>query len=393
MDAEEVIKELTEKVDPSKLKTMNNSTGITLRERWRRTMYFQKVANIPNLEFGYWDSTLKNWHKEGLPPEVNNEESAYEYFGIENWKKAPVNTMGLYPSFPYITLSEDEETRTYQDDAGAIAQINIKGDKSIPHYIDFKLKDRKSWQEYKEKLVYQHERIPANWNELVESYNKRDYPLAVSRGSLIGSIRNWMGFEGVALMVYDDPALLEEMVETVCNMICDTLEIVLKDVEFDFAAGWEDICFNSGPIVGVDFMENVVSPRYRRISDILEKHGCHVSWTDCDGNIMPIVNSFLNGGINCMFPVEVNGGSDPLELRKKWPGIKLQGGFCKMKLLAGKDAIKKEIQRLSPIVKEGGFLPGVDHRVQADVKLENYKYYLKMKREFFGVGGTPQYKE
>ncbi len=51
------------------------------------------------------------------------------------------------------------------------------------------------------------------------------------------------------------------------------------------------------------------------------------------------------------------------------------------------------MERLQPLVRAGGFIPGVDHRVQADVKLENYKYYLKLKRELLGVGGTPQYDE
>ncbi len=393
MEAEEVIKQLTEKTDVSSLKSKLASGEETLRDRWRRTMFFQRVSSAPNFEFGYWESTLKNWHKEGLPPEVCNEKTAYEYFGIENWKTAPVNNMGLFPDFGYTIVKEDDDTLIYRDGAGTLAEINKKGDKSIPHYIDFKLKDRASWEEYKVKLVACKERLPENWKELAAAYAKRDYPLAVSRGSLIGSIRNWMGFEGIALMVYDDPGLLEEMVETVCQMICGSLEIALKDVEFDFASGWEDICFNSGPIVGADFMNDIVSPRYRRISNLLEKHGCHISWTDCDGNITTVVNAFLKGGINCMFPVEVNGGTDPVELRRNHPDIRLQGGFCKMKLLQGKEAIRKEFERLKPIFLEGGFLPGIDHRVQADVKLENYKYYIKMKREILGVGGKPQFKE
>jgi hypothetical protein len=62
-------------------------------------------------------------------------------------------------------------------------------------------------------------------------------------------------------------------------------------------------------------------------------------------------------------------------------------------LLHGKTAIRAELERLLPLVREGGFIPGVDHRVQADVHYDDYRYYLKMKRELFGVGGTPQYDE
>jgi hypothetical protein len=391
MDAEEILKQIEQGQDVSELKTAKSDSGTpTLRERWRRTMYFQSVDAIPNFEFGYWTETLTEWHKQGLPSEIDDEAKAYEYFGIENWRTAPIDVIGLRPTFEHQILEDDGEMITYIDPgSGATAQINKHGHRSIPHYLDFKLKDRKSWEEFKERLQATPERLPENWSELATAYNQRDYPLAAPIGSMIGIPRNWIGFEGIALMTYDDPELLEDIVETLCSLVCETLEPALKDVEFDFASGWEDICFNSGPIVGVNFMRDVVMPRYKRITDMLSKHGCHITWTDCDGNILPIVDVFLEGGINCTFPTEVNGGTDPVELRRRWPDIRIQGGFCKMRLAEDKEAIRKEMERLKPLVEQGGFIPGVDHRVQADVSLENYEFYLKLKRDMFGVGGTP----
>lgn len=395
MDAEEIVEQMEKGVRAEDVGPASGpGSGMTLRQRYRRTMFFQNVDRIPNFEFGYWRETLGEWRKQGLPPDIDNEAKAYEYFGIENWRTAPVNVLGLKPAFDYEVLAEDEETITYRDAGkGCIAQINKEGHKSIPHYIDFPVKDRASWEEFKLRLQPTADRIPDNWAELAKAYNQRDFPLAVPIGSMIGYPRNWMGFERTALMIYDDPELMEEMVDTLCTLVCTILEPVLKDVEFDFGSGWEDICFNSGPIVGVDFMQNVVAPRYKRITDLLHKHGCMIAWSDCDGNITPVIDSFLAGGINCMFPVEVNGGSDPVEMRRRWPGLLMQGGFCKMRLAEGKDAIRRELERLQPLVREGGFIPGVDHRVQADVPLENYKYYLKLKRDIFGVGGNPQYNE
>ncbi|MFO7870793.1 MAG: hypothetical protein R6V03_05105 [Kiritimatiellia bacterium] len=393
MEAEEIQAQVDAGVNASDLPVGSRSTGMTLRERWRRTMFFQKVDSIPNFEFGYWDSTLPRWHGEGLPLEVNNEARAYEYFGIENWKTAWVNVMGLMPPFEYKVIEETDDRLVYRDTNGCTAEINRKGDKSIPHFIDFYLKDRKTWGDYKERLQPSPDRVPSNWKELAQKYNQRDYPLAIGIGSMVGRVRNWIGFENIALMIYDDPDLLDEITETLCSLVCDTLERVLPDVEFDFGSGWEDICFNSGPIVGYKYMRNVVTPRYRRITSLLGKHGCHVAWTDTDGNIIPIVDCFLDGGINCMFPVEVHGGSDPVLLREKWPDILLQGGVDKIKLAKGKKEILAEMKRLLPLVKHGGFLPGVDHRVPADVPFENYRYYLKLKRDMFGAGGVPQYDE
>jgi len=136
-------------------------------------------------------------------------------------------------------------------------------------------------------------------------------------------------------------------------------------------------------------------PRYARITDILRKHGCDVTWTDCDGNVCPILKQFLDGGINCMFPVEVNGNSDPVQIRDEWGDqVLLVGGVDKMKLGAGPVEIEKELNRLLPVVEGGGFIPTVDHRVPASVSFENYRFYIKLKREMFQAGyREPQCEE
>jgi uroporphyrinogen decarboxylase len=101
---------------------------------------------------------------------------------------------------------------------------------------------------------------------------------------------------------------------------------------------------------------------------------------------------FLEGGVNTMFPVEVNAGTDPVALRAKYgKQLRLWGGVDKMIFLKDKAAVDRELQRLRPVVEEGGFIPTVDHRVQADAKLDLYKHYLDRKREWFNVGGEPRY--
>ena len=210
----------------------------------------------------------------------------------------------------------------------------------------------------------------------------------------MGKPRNWIGFENLALMVYDDRALLEEIIETCCVCVCETLKRALADVTFDFGAGWEDICFKNGPIVSPRTFEELVVPRYKRITDLLQAHGVDIIWTDCDGDLNLLMDQFLGGGINCMFPLEVAAGTDPVALREKYGRrVLLHGGMDKMALLKGPKAIEKELLRLKPVVDEGGFIPHVDHRCPADVTFENYKAYPKLKREIFNAGDLlPHYE-
>jgi len=369
-------------------------THVTLRERWLRQMHYESVDRIPNFEFGYWAETLPEWHKEGLPESVDRESRAYAWFGIENWRSAPIR-VGLKPAFTQEILEETDEYVIERNAEGAIIKQLREGIRTIPQYISYGIKGREDWEGFKERLNPDTPRYPEDWERRVEEFRNRDYPLAVPIGSLIGKPRDWIGFEYIGLMAYDDPDLLEEIIETVTVCIERTIEMGLKDVDFDFGAGWEDICFRSGPALSPAMFDRWIVPRYKRITDLLHKHGVDIAWTDCDGNINPIVPQFMAGGINCMFPLEVAAGSDPIELRREFgEDLLLHGGVNKRALSKGFREIEDEINRLTPLVRAGGFIPHIDHRCPPDVPLRNYKYYLKLKREVWNAGNLrPHYDE
>ena len=193
---------------------------------------------------------------------------------------------------------------------------------------------------------------------------------------------------GLAYATYDYPDMVEDMVETACRLVEHFLDQVLGEFDFDFASGWEDICFRNGPIVSVDFFEQVVVPKYRRIGDKLEAHGIDIWYTDCDGDVRPLLPGFLAGGINCMFPFEVNASGHPLPLLEEYgPQLRIMGGVDKTKLAGGRDAIRSWLESLVPAVERGGYIPHCDHRCPPDVPYDDYLFYLDLKEQMFGMTG------
>ena len=65
------------------------------------------------------------------------------------------------------------------------------------------------------------------------------------------------------------------------------------------------------PIVTVPFFRDVVMPRYKRIRKKLESYGIDLWYVDCDGDMRPILPYMMEGGINCLFPFEVNSCAHP----------------------------------------------------------------------------------
>lgn len=193
-------------------------------------------------------------------------------------------------------------------------------------------------------------------------------------------------FEGLSYAIYDYPKMVEDMVETACQLVEHALDQILPHIVFDFASGWEDICYKGGPIVSVKFFKNVITPRYKRISDRLHAHGIDLWYIDCDGDVRPILPAMMEGGVNCLFPFEVNGCAHPSELFKKFgKELRIMGGVDKIALGSGRAAIDAYMQTLIPLVERGGYIPFCDHRCPPNVDPDDYLYYLDLKEKMFGM--------
>ena len=357
------------------------------RERFFATMEFRKPDRIIDCEFGYWDDTLKRWHSEGLPAYVDSNSKADIFFGFDDWSRSiPVGPY-LQPGFEREIVEKTDRYLVIYDNERVKCQVFTDGSDTIPHYLEFPVKDKESYRRlFKGRLQPKlDERIPPDLAEIGTKVKGRNYVLTAWGGSAAGWLRNWMGFEGVCFGIYDQPELLDEILSDIAVTGRAVAEEVVKHMVPDYVNYWEDIAFKTGPIVPPDWYKKKCGPVFRAAMDVYRKAGTKFANVDCDGDMKLLVPTWLESGINVMFPLEVNSGVHPEDLRKKFPGIRMVGGVDKVVLLKGKDGIKKELLRLKPLVDEGGFIPHVDHRVQADVSYADYLYYLEAKRDIFNL--------
>jgi len=356
------------------------------RERFLRTFEFKDVDRVPDYEFGYWDETIDRWHREGLPLEKKTNRDIELYLRLEGWdciEMLPIRT-GLWPVLPERIIKEEGDRAIVDDGMGGI-YIRTTTSSSVPHYIRHPLKSREDWERLKPFFDPDTPgRFPLNWEEIAKSYRERDYPLGIFVGSLYGWLRNWMGVERISIAFYRDPDWIAEMMDTLVNLWIKIIRRALKYVKVDFAAWWEDMCYNRGPLLSVRLFEEFMVPRYRKVTDVLKEYGVRINILDSDGDISLLVPGWLKAGINCMFPLEAR-HTNIYRLREEFGNrVLLMGGVNKLALMAGGKAIDKELERLTPLLKEGGYIPMVDHRVPPEVSYQTYLSYLKKKRKWIG---------
>lgn len=381
------------------------------RERALAILNYQDYDRMPVVHFGYWQETLAKWAGEGHISEdqalkwgdgnsIDAEIAAKLGFDF-NWYNCFHPETRLLPPFDEKVIEERPDGGCAVLDGEGVVIVRKPGVTSIPTEIDHLLKDRASWEEhYLPRLQYAEERV---MHTLINVHGGRvaradsggaaylregqwDCPYGLECGSLYGVIRNWWGLVGLSYLQADDPLLFDEVIDTVGELCYRVTQRTLELADsFDFGHFWEDICFKTGPLVHPKLFAEKVGPHYRRITELLHEYGIDIVSLDCDGNIDKLLPIWLENGVNTMFPIEVGTWRASIEPWRAQYGRELRGigGMDKNVFARDYAALGVEIERLKPLVDQGGYIPCPDHRIAPDAEWANVQYYCEKLREAF----------
>ncbi|HIE30067.1 TPA: hypothetical protein EYP66_22610 [Candidatus Poribacteria bacterium] len=360
------------------------------RERFLRTMNFQTPDRVPNHELGIWGQTHERWLSEGLPEDALRGDffRGEDFFKLD--KREFVNiAVDMMPHFEHQVIEEDERVIIYRDGNGikrkALKEGTVRGTRpSMDQYIDFPVKNIADFQEMKKRYDSKSpERYPQDWDERVKDWKARDCPLCLLTNAAFGfysTPRKWMGTENLSLAFYDQPKLVHEMMDFLADFIIDVTKRAVEELDIDYFNFFEDMACKSGPLISPQMFKEFMLPRYKRVIDFFNRHGIKTILVDSDGNTEHLLPLFIEAGVTCHWPLEVAADMDALKLRKEYErDLALSGGVDKRELAKDKKAIEKEVERISPLIEGGGYIPTVDHTVPPDVSYDNFMYYMEIK--------------
>ena len=384
--------------------------SLSNRERFRAIARFERPGELDTRD-AFWQETLILWVEKGAPPELTNSSFRGNYFGYNHRRGTREIVSGLInapymagdveaylamppiiPQFEPKVLKQDENTITMINQGGQTVKVFKNDPQKMPMFLDHPVVDRDTWKEYKKRLDPDTpERWPADWDWFADKMNSRDFPVVLSVGSFFGFLREWMGLERLLYTFHDDPALVEDMMDTMLILEIEVIKRTVKKVKVDMASFWEDMCYKSGPLISPAMFRKFMMPRYHQITDLLHENGIDIIFVDSDGNVKELIPLWLEVDINYIWPLEVAAGNDAVALRKKYgKNVILGGGIDKRALIKGKEAIREEVMSKVPfLLEQGGYFPSVDHLVPTDVSFENYCYYINTMREVAGLEKLP----
>jgi len=345
------------------------------RERFLASMRYQPVDRVPFWDIGgAWPETIERWKLEGYDPDnpsIVHDKTAY----AGNWFD-PV-------PFEREIISEDETTITYINEEGILLRERKDNPRSsMPQFLRFPVETREDFRRFwKERMKPDlTARIGSHYVEKLGSYRDRDYPLLVMAnrwGGFFGPLRNLLGVENLCIAFYDDETFVEEMMDAAADFIIEVMGNILDHTDIDVFGFWEDMAYKNGPLIAPEMVRRFMLPHYRRVVDFLHSRGVEFIYLDSDGDISSLIPVWVDAGINILYPFEVQCGMDVLKVRREFGcDLRLWNGVDKRCAAKDRRAIDKELLRVAPLVREGGYIPGPDHAFPPDVSFENYCYFM-----------------
>ena len=359
--------------------------------KMRDTYAITPGAPLYRKEFGYY--CLERWYEQGLPRDANLGElfqydpGGKHHMGGLGWCEA-----AFEPAFEVKIIETRAEHEVEQDFAGRHV-LYFKGRRSgfMPEYLTHPVKDWRTWEEnVKWRLD---PRTPAREAGFDARMQAPDGPVAAARRGLmitqqvIGGymyLRSLIGPVDLLYMVYDQPDLIHDCMKTWFALADARIARHQTAVTIDELFFGEDICYNHGPLISPEMMQEFILPYYQQlranlISRQIDKTRHLYLQIDTDGFADPVIPVYQGAvGMDVMSPFEVASGCDVVATGKQYPRLVIMGGIDKRVLAEGKAAIDRMVERILPAMRaRGGYIPTCDHGVPEEVTLENYLHYRK----------------
>lgn len=347
------------------------------KELFNGIMNYQSVDRIPVLAFEPYEKTaISRWVDEGMQSGISTEEA----LGIGELVKVPAY-LSPVPRFEHQVFYEDEN---YIIETDLTYGAKVKKMKSAPSmyygYLDHQVKTIDDWK----RIRYRYEssvesRIPENLSKVIENLNNSQNPVKLEMFPYFFRLGFYlMGMENFMMAFYDQPELIHEMFSFWNEFALRMIKPFLSKVNIDVFVLMEDLAYNTAPHLSPDIYKEFWLPYQDKIIAEVKKHKIKniCLWTAGDYDVM--IPMLMDHGINCIFPIErCSPNMDPYILRKKYgKELKMSGGIPWNCLTKGPKAIDEEIEKLIPLIQEGGFIPALDDMVSPEISLENYKYYI-----------------
>jgi len=240
----------------------------------------------------------------------------------------------------------------------------------------------KTWndlEKYKEQMPDPNDEnfyLPAK--EFLREYRKEYAAVASIRAGIASSYLS-MGIDGFSLALYDDPQLVEAVIDMFSDFYVQVARN-LNELDFDVVVIAEDLGGKTGLLFSPDVIRRYIIPRMARVSENLK-----IPWIwHSDGNILAILDDMLSLRMSAIANLEP-GSVEINEIKEKYGcRVCLMGNIDMYTLSMGTvEETEREVrERIANIGRGGGYILASSNGLASYLKPENILAMNKVLNEY-----------
>ena len=207
----------------------------------------------------------------------------------------------------------------------------------------------------------------------------REFPLILSIGFLpvLNTVMDMFGMEEALVIMLSEPEIFEATIAHIESFLLETIKKVMDAHAPKAFAFWlgDDFSTQRGMMISPDDWRKYLKPTYKKLFELVKSYNLLVWFHSC-GTFRPVMPDLIDIGMDVWETVQAHlPGNDPEELKKEFGAhITFFGAInCQKTLPFGTtEDVRREVRERSRILgRDGGFICGPDHSIQANMPAEN----------------------
>ena len=224
---------------------------------------------------------------------------------------------------------------------------------------------------------------------IASAQSNGEYCLMTSGGNIFETSWYMRGFQQIFLDLSLNPELAHGIMERVTSFFIEHSQKILSAAKgnIDLAFTADDIGDQRGLLVSPKMWEEFIKPYHVRLNKAIHEFGAKVIYHS-DGSVMDAVGGLIDMGIDVLQALQFSAAKMDPSVLKSQCGDRLcfQGGVSVQTTLpfGSSEDVRLEVENLITILgKDGGYILGPSHAIQAGTPPENIVALFDTARDFY----------
>jgi uroporphyrinogen decarboxylase len=198
-------------------------------------------------------------------------------------------------------------------------------------------------------------------------------------------MREILGYENCLIGMMIEKGHFADLLDRVVDYNLELARVARERYGMSVVAMTDDIANETGLLFNPEVYFRLIAPRFRRIVQGYKSLG-YLTIKHSDGDITPVIDWWLESGVDCVDPVDPAAGLDLGEFKRRYGGRAcLKGNVnCTGPLANGpEESITAEVRAcIEKGAAGGGFILSSSNTIHSGVPPSNYAVMLKALREY-----------